>query len=194
MLNKSSQSSTVKKSAWDPRVPATLVCQPYVASQIRHKTKENFGTEDKKVLQGIGLNSLFWHCRRSRSAVDKTTLMIPLWHEVKENQKFLNKTVSSNESSLLWNLGYGAWILTQVNFSYKSQNSNFDFYSPLSSFTPMMLLNTIYSFLFELPCSISFSSTIYQLILLLHSTYIYIFLCLVATTPSAGNADNYNLM
>lgn len=149
MPNKLRPSSTIKKSARDPRVPATLIRQPYAASQIRHKTKENFGTEDKKVLQGNGLNSLFWYCRKSGSAVDKT-FMILLWHEIKENNKFLNKTVSPNESSLLWNLGWGAWILTQVNFSYKSQNSNFAFYSPLSSFTPMMLLNTIYSFLIKL--------------------------------------------
>lgn len=75
------QSLKIKKSSWDPRIPATLICQLYTASQIRQKTKENISTKDKKVLQATVLNSFFQYCRK---------------------EQFRSRQKSHHHSSIIW--------------------------------------------------------------------------------------------
>lgn len=173
------RNSTIIKSPWDLRAPAALMCQPYHTPQIRHETKENFDTEGKKVPQWVGLNALCWRCRNSRSAADKTTFKILIWREVKAN-KFLNKTISPKESSVLWNR-----VTSPINLKIQT-----DFY-------PLVIL-----YPHDAPESNSFilPSIPFPFLSLLTNSFccyiqhIHIFVCLVTATPSTGNADNYNLM
>lgn len=90
------QGSTTEKSTPDLRAAATFKHQLYAESQKRHNTKKKIGTEDK-VLEGIVSNSLFWHCRRSRSAVDKTTFTTLLWGEKKKDNTKMTTRKKKNK-------------------------------------------------------------------------------------------------
>lgn len=183
---------TIKKSSWDPRIPATFICQSYAASQIRQKTKENVSTKDKKVLQATVLNSFFQYCRKEQICSGQKSHHHP---SITWSKKGVTKLYAQMNHLFSGTWGERAWILTQINF-YKSQNSNLNFYSPLSAFTSMMLLNAIYSFLFNLPSLFHFLSFYYSPIpsAVTLNIYLFIIVCLVPTTSSAGNAHNYNLM
>lgn len=77
MHNKLRCSSTIKKSAQDLRAPTTATCQPHVASQRRHKTKENFGTEDKKNASGDWIKFTFLALQKKQSYSQQNNIHDP---------------------------------------------------------------------------------------------------------------------
>lgn len=168
--NKSRQSSKFfKKHTQGQIVPATLTCQP---SHIRHKTKENLGTQESATWDWVKFT--FLTLKKKQICSGRNNLHDLLQHE--ENTKFLNKTISPNESSLLGKLGgWPGFLLGSTSPTHLKIETLI--FTPLYHPLPPRHPRTQFIHLcLSCPLLSISSSSIRQLILLLHSTYIYVWL------------------